>query len=259
MAEPCQVLCVALPADRGAALEARLRQHLNPRPGPAPAQNPNRYPDQYPDQYSDLDCGALQRIDRLHRAEDRLRSLLGRLLLRHALRSRGVPDDGWLVELGPYGKPRLRGPAMPEFNLSHAGDWVVCAVAPTAVGIDIEQVRAIDLGIAERFFQPGEYTALLAQPADQQRDYFFRLWTAKEAYVKALGLGLQRDFSSFRVTPSAAGAARLHDPYLRAQRLALAYLPCAAGYRLALCSADPGAGAGLPPSCTTVGVDQLAP
>ncbi|MET0323302.1 MAG: 4'-phosphopantetheinyl transferase superfamily protein [Duganella sp.] len=229
----CQVLCTALPA--GAGSEARLRRQL--------------------------DRDALQRIDRLHRAEDRLRSMLGRLLLRHALRARGLCDRAWQVEPGPYGKPRLRGPALPEFNLSHAGQWVVCAVAPSPVGIDIEQVRAIDLGIARRFFQCGEYAALLARPEPERCDYFFRLWTAKEAYVKALGLGLQRDFASFRVTLSGDGAARLHDPTLPPPRLALAHLACPAGYRLALCGAASWAtaGAGPAPSCTMVDIGQLAP
>lgn len=186
----------------------------------------------------------LARIDRLRQPADRLRSLLGHLLLRHMLGAAGVTAMPQ-IELGPYGKPQLRMPDAWEFNVSHAGRWVVCALAPTAVGIDIEPVRAIDLRIAERFFQPGEYAALMAHAPDRRPDFFFRLWTAKEAYVKALGLGLRRDFASFGVAP-------LDDPCIPDQQLSLAYPACPPGYQLALCCA-----AGAPPQPATVTIERL--
>ena len=186
----------------------------------------------------------LARIDRLRQPADRLRSMLGHLLLRYLLRAAGVTDAPQ-IELGPYGKPHLRPPVPLEFNVSHAGQWVVCALAPTAVGIDIERVRAIDLRIAERYFQPGEYAALLARAPEQRPAYFFRLWTAKEAYVKALGLGLRRDFASFGVAP-------LSDPSMPVQPLALTYPAFSEGYQLALCSAVT-----VPPQPTTVTIDRL--
>lgn len=191
-----------------------------------------------------LDPVLVARIDRLRQPADRLRSMLGHLLLRHMLHAAGVAGAPQ-IELGPYGKPRLRMASPLEFNVSHAGQWVVCALAPTAVGIDIERVREIDLRIAERFFQPAEYAALMAHAPGQRAACFFRLWTAKEAYVKALGLGLRRDFASFGVAP-------LDDPSMPVQHLALTYPAFVEHYQLALCTA-----AAPPPQPTTVTIDRL--
>lgn len=204
----CVVLCVALPDEyHPAALERGLRRRLD-RP-------------------------TLDRIDRLRQPVDRLRSMLGRLLLRHGLRLRGL-DDGAGVTIGHYGKPRLvDGTA--EFNLSHAGRWVVCAISRTAVGVDVEQVRPFDLVLAWRFFHRRECAALAVQPAAARHDYFFRLWTAKEAYMKALGLGFQRDMASFSVAPRADLHVALDDPQMSPQPYVLSHLELDPGYRLALC------------------------
>lgn len=174
-------------------------------------------------------------IARLQRQPDRLRSLAGRLLLHHALRCHGMVGDVPLVGVGPYGKPQLAGPGAPQFNLSHAGRWIVCALARGPVGIDVEQLRPIDLRLAERYFHRDEYAALLASAPGERLARFFRLWTAKEAYVKALGLGLQRELSSFAVLADRAGRLHLQDPLQGAQHFVLSELPLAAGYALTLC------------------------
>lgn len=221
-AAACTLACVRLPDAGLPSLERLLRQRMA---AVAPAQ--------------------LERIDRLRQPTDRLRSMLGQLLLRHLLRAAGLTEAPQ-IDIGPYGKPclRLAEPHLraPEFNISHAGRWVVCALAPTPVGIDIEQVRAIDLGIAERYFQRAEYAALMRLTSGQRLDRFFRLWTAKEAYVKALGLGLHRDFASFGVAP-------LDDPLVHPQPFALTYPAVEHGYHLALCSA---ARAPLQPTTVTI-------
>lgn len=215
--DDCLVLCTALPRDGDpAALEPALRRWI--------------------------DADSMARIGRLRQPLDRLRSMLGRLLLRHGLRLRGVEDAASVV-IGRYGKPRLAD-GLVEFNLSHAGRWVVCALANTAVGIDVEQVRPFDLQLARRFFHPRECAALASLPAAAQHDYFFRLWTAKEAYMKALGLGFQRDMASFCVAPGAHLQVALDDPLrdlqCHSRPFQLSHLDLAPGYRLALCCACAG-------------------
>jgi 4'-phosphopantetheinyl transferase len=93
------------------------------------------------------------------------------------------------------GKPQLaalQGERL-EFNLSHSGDFVVCAVAwKRNLGVDIEQIRA-DVGyedIVHAHFSAREIEELTRLPPDQRRHAFFAAWTRKEAYVKALGEGL---------------------------------------------------------------------
>lgn len=99
------------------------------------------------------------------------------------------------IEAG--GRPFLEmpgGPAPPDFNLSHSGEWALVAVGPPhwRVGVDVEQIRPdLDfLAMARHMYQAVEVERLLMADPPLQRTEYFQLWSAKEAYVKALGLGL---------------------------------------------------------------------
>jgi 4'-phosphopantetheinyl transferase len=101
---------------------------------------------------------------------------------------------------GPDGKPELEKNlySVPlEFNLSHSGRWLLCAVAlGRRVGTDIEKVRPIrTANISRRFFLPAENEYLQSLPGRQRHEAFFRIWTLKEAYAKARGLDLLRSFN----------------------------------------------------------------
>jgi 4'-phosphopantetheinyl transferase len=82
----------------------------------------------------------------------------------------------------------------PDFNLSHSGRWALIAVAPPGyrVGVDLEwDGRDVDcLAMARTMFQPAETRRLAVLDGVARRREFFRLWTAKEAYVKADGAGV---------------------------------------------------------------------
>lgn len=124
-------------------------------------------------------------------AHGAVRRILGRYLgcrgadLVFGRRARGKP---FLEAVrGTEAAPALR------FNLSHSGQLAVVAVAHMEVGADIEMIRenADAAGLARRFFPAPEYMALLeAEPVEQKRA-FFRLWTRREAFLKARGTGLE--------------------------------------------------------------------
>jgi 4'-phosphopantetheinyl transferase len=91
------------------------------------------------------------------------------------------------------GKPCLDFNPLPlHFNLSHAYGKAIYAIAlEKNLGVDLEFRREIEvLSLAKRFFCDSEYQWLNALPLDQQNLAFFRLWTCKEAYLKATGEGL---------------------------------------------------------------------
>ena len=128
------------------------------------------------------------------RPEDQLRCLgAGLLMLRLGLR-----DEGDLV-YGPQGKPSAA--YLPAFNISHSGDYVVCAAAKTpgcttAVGVDVEHPRPDSLHVAERVFTAREIEWM--QQGDAPRR-FCQLWTCKEALIKLFGEGLHMDPQTFDV------------------------------------------------------------
>ncbi len=112
------------------------------------------------------------------------------------------------VELayGGHGKPavaRRRVPSDLRFNVSHSDDVAVYAFSRgREIGIDIESVRAIHDAedIAARFFSRREYEAYLALGPSDRPLGFFNCWTRKEAFVKALGDGLDYPLDRFDVT-----------------------------------------------------------
>lgn len=126
-----------------------------------------------------------------------LRQLLGGYLSR--------PPAALGFVLGEFGKPALAeadGGRVLLFNLSHAGDWILIALAAgQAVGVDVEPIRPdLDfLPIARTQFSPEEIAALAAEAPGAQVNAFFRCWTRKEAYLKARGQGLAYSLREFSV------------------------------------------------------------
>ena len=115
-------------------------------------------------------------------------ALLGRLIVRYANRET-APE----IARTDRGKPFA--PSLPEidFNLSHARDHVLIAIARgQPLGVDLERVdRKIEVDdLARRFFAPTEADALAILPAEHRLAAFLRLWTCKEAVLKALGEGI---------------------------------------------------------------------
>jgi 4'-phosphopantetheinyl transferase len=146
------------------------------------------------------------RADRFLRQEDRdryagchaaLRRILSGALETDPLSIRFC-DDG-------SGKPELDDPwrGALRFNLSHSGQVGLIGVSATArIGVDVEWARPIAdcLGLARSHFAPAEVAALEALPTDACQAGFYACWTRKEAFVKALGLGLSFPLHRFVVS-----------------------------------------------------------
>ena len=126
-------------------------------------------------------------------------SLAASLLLMHALQDEGLSAGE--IAVTAYGKPYL--PQQPDFHfsLSHSGNMALCAVSNEEVGCDIEIPHGFDPKIARRFFHKTECDWLFAQPEQAQSNAFYRLWTCKESFIKAIGLGLSQELDSFAVIP----------------------------------------------------------
>ncbi len=166
-----------------------------------------------------LACWQREKAAAYKRREDRLRCIAASLLINAVLFD-GMPAPPPL--LGEYKKPYYVG--KPEFNLSHAGEYAVLAVAPVPVGIDLEQMHAENfLSLGKSFLCKSEYR-LLEQSSDRHA-LFYDLWTRKESYLKMTGTGLLKDPTLVRVLPAPAGY-HFHTP---------AFFP---GYRAVVCSAD---------------------
>lgn len=130
---------------------------------------------------------------------DQQRSLMADLLIR--LFYAQELEINW-TELrflyNEHDKPSLQNSERHYFNISHSGEEVVAAFSHQEVGIDVEKMKGDRRKIAQRFFTPEEISDMLSQPNEQKQvKYFYRLWTLKESYMKALGTGLTMSLSSF--------------------------------------------------------------
>jgi len=112
-------------------------------------------------------------------------------------------------EAGARGKPRLvQATRDLRFNLSHSEERALLAVSVgREVGVDIEYVRTVPdmFGVADTAFSPLEIARLHDAPGDQQAEVFFRVWTRKESFIKALGDGMHFPLKEFDVSTEPSG------------------------------------------------------
>jgi 4'-phosphopantetheinyl transferase len=126
-----------------------------------------------------------------------------RLLSLGLARAFGIRPGEVELERNSFGKPRLRGHHEVHFNMAHCRRAVTVLVADRPVGVDVEVVRGRDAHVAQRCFDVSERERVEAA-ADPDRE-FFRYWTLKESYVKALGCGLSYPVRSVRFEVSPRG------------------------------------------------------
>lgn len=117
-------------------------------------------------------------------------------------RAIGAAPETLTFSLGEHGKPSLTCAGAPHFNFTDSGTFGALAISrDCVVGVDIERVREREFSkLAERYFAPDEAAAYAALPAEQKREVFFRIWTRKEAFLKAVGTGLATKLSAFEVS-----------------------------------------------------------
>jgi 4'-phosphopantetheinyl transferase len=156
-----------------------------------------------------------ERAARFRFEKDRTHFIVARATLRKILaRYLATEPTAIAFAAGAYGKPALAtaGQGWLQFNLSHSGGWALYALARRrAVGVDIEAVRPMADAerVAERFFSLCEREDLRRLPKADRTEGFFRCWTRKEAYIKAIGHGLSMPLDKFDVSLEPGDAARL--------------------------------------------------
>lgn len=155
-----------------------------------------------------LEPAERERIARFHFERDRRLHLVARALLRRSLSEcdGGVPPAAWRFEARPGGRPELAAPASPlRFSVSHTPGLAMVAVSNALdIGADAERIPAqAPADVIERTFTSLEQQGMArAAPADRPAR-FTAIWTLKEAYAKALGLGLslELDRVGFELAP----------------------------------------------------------
>jgi 4'-phosphopantetheinyl transferase len=192
-----------------------------------------------------LSAGEQARADRFHFRRHRQHFAAGRAILRHVLAGYlGADPDKLIFVYSSKDKPALgdsHAASGLAFNISHSGGIALIACTRNRqIGVDVEQIRSNSdtAAISKRFFSSSEQRELAALPAEQQQEAFFRVWTRKEAYIKATGEGLSLPLHQFDVSlaPHHQDALLSTRPDQReAKRWSLRDLPVQSGYAAAVC------------------------
>ena len=109
----------------------------------------------------------------------------------------GLDADSLPVTEDEFGKPTFDSALGLHFNISHAGDRVMAAVSDAEVGCDVERIVPIDDGMQKMIFADAERASLTSLFGEARDRAFIRLWVRKESFVKAVGKGMNIDFSAF--------------------------------------------------------------
>jgi len=156
--------------------------------------------EEYQKWYNLMSAEKKARVDRFRQPDDKKRTVAGEMLARKAIAQWcGVDTVSIKLDTTEHGKPFAVGLDV-EFNISHSGDMVVCAISDQPVGIDIELIRPVDLRTAKHFCTPEDLEYLFGHTPSEDEfikteeeailHRFFQIWTAKEAYCKCMGRGI---------------------------------------------------------------------
>lgn len=157
--------------------------------------------EQYRYYYAMMDEKKREKADRFRFPKDRQRTIAGEMLARQLLAPRcGMPEEALRFAVAEGGKPYVCNAEGHHFNISHSGDYVLCAVSNAPVGADIERIRQVEENLIRYVCTEEELQYTLSdeiQAAEKWRR-FFRIWTAKEAYFKYCGTGIS-DFKQLSI------------------------------------------------------------
>lgn len=189
------------------------------------------------------------KVQRLRFREDAVRTLIGAALARFMIaREQNIRFGSISFSSSKNGKPFAQNCAI-EFNISHAGEFVVCAIDSVPVGIDVEMIKPIEPTIAESFFTLSEQNYLNSQ--EDFTSSFFDFWTLKECYIKAIGTGLSCPLDQFSIKKN--GGSISMETTANLPILNFKQFDIDPAYRCAICSSHRN----FPESTETLSVEEF--
>ncbi|MBE9222237.1 4'-phosphopantetheinyl transferase superfamily protein [Cyanobacterium stanieri LEGE 03274] len=145
-------------------------------------------------------------LDKIERFKNKLqgdRTCIARANLRIILSKHlNINPDKIIFNYNQKGKPFLKDYSNLYFNLSHTDNWIIYGISNQLIGVDIENIskQVKFKQLAQRFFCPSEYALIDQVKPENEAQLFYTFWTAKEAYLKAIGEGLSGGLDSIELS-----------------------------------------------------------
>ena len=170
-----------------------------------------------------ISADRLKRASRFRFAADRIRCITAEALVRNILETEyGMNRESIRIICDENGRPSLfvsspeRTGPVPDFNITHSGDWVICSVGTERSGIDVEMLTSAKESLAKGVLTPAEFSLWKHLPSDARSSAFTQYWTLKESYAKYRGLGLKLSFPNIETIPFDESTRFIKgDPYVK--------------------------------------------
>ncbi len=148
-----------------------------------------------------IDSEKKNKVKKYLNKKDKIRALIGEILIRTIIVKKLKINNKYIkFNKNQYGKPYLKDYPEFNFNVSHSGEYVLCAVDNKSLGIDVEEIKPIECNeIAKNFFTTKEAAYIISQDLKIQLNRFYEIWTLKESYIKCCGQGMSIPLNSFSI------------------------------------------------------------
>ncbi|MBU3219487.1 4'-phosphopantetheinyl transferase superfamily protein [Clostridium algidicarnis] len=148
-----------------------------------------------------IDLEKKYKIKKFINKKDKIRTIIGEILIRTIIVQKLKISNKYIeFNKNQYGKPYLKDHPKFNFNISHSGEYVLCAVDNKPIGIDVEEVKHIEFEeIAKSFFTVNELDYIVNQDFNFRLNRFYEIWSLKESYIKCCGKGLSIPLKSFSI------------------------------------------------------------
>ena len=154
-------------------------------------------PGEYEKFYSLLSSQKKKRVDAYRFERDKILSVCANMLAKKMIAKHcSKAPENIEILTSSNGKPYVKNSDI-EFNISHSGEMVACALSDTPIGVDIEKVREIDDKLID-FVCTADEKKYVCEKDETKQPRFFEIWTAKEAFFKCDGSGIS-DLKSINV------------------------------------------------------------
>ena len=154
--------------------------------------------EQYQLAYQTVSDERRKKIDRYRLGKDKRLSLGVGILLEQGLQRIGIAE--YSLTYGEHGKPYLADNKNVFFSLSHSDTLAVCVLYKQEIGLDVQKIKPVSDELIKKVTTQTEYDYLMSCGKEERKLLFFRLWTAKESYLKYLGTGFSLSPKHLEVT-----------------------------------------------------------
>ena len=153
--------------------------------------------DKLEEYYRFLGKERIEKVERLKRIVNKKQSIACGMLINDIVLNKAAGGRDAEYSVDEYGKPHVicNGEDEIYFNVSHSGSYAILAIGKNDIGIDIQDISKTNLVIVDRCFSENEKKRLLCAKSSRLDAVYTSVWSGKESYVKALGIGIRTDLS----------------------------------------------------------------